>query len=164
MSDSEDNAPTCADCGDPIHGQIVRVPVAGAGRGKVEYHRGCTEIEYPEHEDWRGPTAHDFVENYMDMGKSEELEDFFKTLADKPDASPDEIGEVLMTFVEEFDTREEVSFLDWLLNRELYVKLGNDVKGPLMQAVLFGCAWEREYPAFSEDDPQWDEDEGEVTY
>lgn len=135
---------TCLDCGREINGPLIRTPEGDT------YHLVCLGIEYPKNCG---------TESRLELLDEEEspLYDFFEFLDDNPYESLLTLkDEAPGTYVNLHKTHT-VSFY----GRELFTlkTMGStdNINAMLLQAVAFGWAMERDYPAFADKDELYPE-------
>lgn len=158
---TDEVAPQCQSCGEPIRGQQVTVPTPGDVNGELEYHRKCVDVDYPENESTEnvGVFATEYLDWYQNNGEEPQMQDLFQALIDHPDGNVEEMPDVMVSMYGTFKPRDRMSFWELLRNKDVRIDMEKNMTNPFLLAVFFGCALEREYPAFSELDPTWDPDD-----
>lgn len=139
----------CLDCGREINGPLIRTPEGDT------YHYTCLGVEYPE------DCGTESRLNLLDEEESP-LYNFFEFLDENP-------YESLMTTKDEvephyvrMDNRTELSLFGHDLISWQTRGTTDNIVPILLQAVAFGWAMERDYPAFADRDELYPEGEPRV--
>lgn len=137
---------TCLDCGRDIEGPIARTPEGDT------YHYTCIEIDYPQ-----SCMTDDVMEVLTPEGTGEEVIEFFEYLRQNPyrPLDPeDPVGSLPEVYITvKAPVSVEVNIFRWELSLNLYHKTESiNIIPWLFQSVYFGCALEREFPAFAAED------------
>jgi len=140
---------TCLDCGREIKGPMIQLPDGDA------YHYGCVGVEYPE------PCGTDQLLDALDEEDSP-LYDFLKFMDENPYINMLEALEKAPANRIQVKQRKSVK----AFGREVVSWKKNNTTGNinpmLLQAMAFGFAMERDYPAFADRDDVYPRGEARV--
>lgn len=137
---------SCIECGREIEGPVVEVPEGDT------YHYACVDVEYPE-----PCMTEDVMKNFTPEGTGEETIRFFEYLRQNPyvsldtDDPVDSLPEVYVRVKTPFTV--DITLFGMHFSWVVYHRTEKINISPwLFQAVYFGCALEREFPAFADED------------
>lgn len=136
----------CLDCGRKIHGPSITTPDGDT------YHYACVDVEYPE-----PCMTDDVMENFTPEGTGEETISFFRYLQQNPynmlgnESPTDSLPEVNVRIKTPMTV--DINLFGYQLSWDVYHRTESvNIAPVLFQAVYFGSALEREFPAFADDD------------
>ena len=133
-------------CGRGIQGTYVETPEGDT------YHYRCVDVTYPE-----PCMTEDALGILTPEGTGEEAINLFEYFQQNPYnavESDDPIGSIPDVYVEvKTPLTVDISIYKWSFSWDVYHKKKKvDISPLLAQAIFFGCALEREYPAYCEVD------------
>lgn len=148
---------TCIDCGREIDGPKVETPEGDT------YHYACVDVEYPE-----PCMTDDVMENFTPEGTGEETIEFFQYLKENPYISLDThhpVDSLPEVYVRVKTPKTiELNLLGREFSWDVYHRKEKlNISPWLFQAVYFGCALEREFPAFADEDELYPRGEPRVS-
>lgn len=136
----------CLNCGREINGPFITTPDGDT------YHYKCVDVSYPE-----PCMTDDVMGNFTPDGTGEETIKLFKYLQQNPydiagkEGITESLPEVNVTI--NSPVTLDICLLGNEVSWDVYHRTESiDMSSLLFQAVYFGCALEREFPAFADED------------